>query len=468
MSTGQRFVHALKKSLEGKPRVTDADVDSIEESAFDAMRKTRLAAVHAAYKTDGVPLFYRPRDTDNPPRPLLLRLQEEGRNRFLLNRSQNMWDDDKICALQEMIMEHRDPTDHTLSWVAYEKVQKSFYAQYPLLPQNDIYGLPGIDAARFLKLSRLDRSASSVSSALLLDGLMRDVFMYQTRVDLVSLESECNGVLREQDLETFLKDAVPMCGPLENMPPSLVPFYICGAIRRFAHFVKPLRYGKCSTGSVLMSLPMEEFTEVALAKDNDSVQHNWFGLAHSMLLYEKYAKLDTDHDGMLSLVELRRYKKGSPPLEDPGIEGTFTDIFVERFFDVTTTYGGLVDYKKYVDFVLLVETLPTYPNLEVLWRIFDIHGEGYLSPLVLNLFLREVNVKLAILNMCSSTLENLVVELLDLLGCGSAMTVTKADFFESPSAGLFSALLIDYHALVIYEQREAQIAHQISQQGKAH
>eukprot|EP00759_Apiculatamorpha_spiralis_P048411 PhF_6_TR4362/c0_g1_i1/m.5892/K11583/PPP2R3; serine/threonine-protein phosphatase 2A regulatory subunit B'' len=454
---------ALLKYNKGRPPVADIDVAAAESEEFQKLQEKRRKKHQQQLKntTGGISTFHSPKD-GSFVRPLLFRLQEEGRNRFLEKRTQLLWDNNMLSTLQEIISKNSDK-DGTLSYGTFDIVRKEFYKAFPQLPQNDLYGLPSLNAPLFLKLSAGNPSCR-VDGAHLLQAITREVFIYQTRNDLYAVESDNNGSLRETDLETFLTDAIPMCHALAALPPSHYPFYVCTAMRRFAHFLKPLRYGKVATSAVMTSVPMEEFIEVVMAKDADSVMHNWFGYYYPTLAYEKYSRLDKDNDGMLSYEELRIYKKGSPPLEDPGIDGTFTDIFYHRFFDVTNTYGGLVDYKKYVDFVFLVETLPTYPNLELFWKIFDIHEEGSLSPMVCNLFIREVNKKLEILNLVSCSLENLVTEIMDVLSCGHGMKITKQEFMKNPNSGLFCSLMIDYHALVMYEQREAQIAQQVAQQ----
>ena len=58
----------------------------------------------------------------------------------------------------------------------------------------------------------------------------------------------------------------------------------------------------------------------------------------------QYLNLDKDHNGMLSKAELLHYGTS-----------TLTPAFVNRVFEVCLTYGGEMDYKTYLDFVLALE-----------------------------------------------------------------------------------------------------------------
>ena len=61
-------------------------------------------------------------------------------------------------------------------------------------------------------------------------------------------------------------------------------------------------------------------------------------------MYGQYLNLDKDHNGMLSKSELLAYGTA-----------TLTPTFIDRVFEECLTYGGEMDYKTYLDFVLALE-----------------------------------------------------------------------------------------------------------------
>lgn len=70
---------------------------------------------------------------------------------------------------------------------------------------------------------------------------------------------------------------------------------------------------------------------------------NWFSQDSALKVYDKYIKLDTDSNGLLSKAELAKYSWG------------FSDIFIDRVFEEYQTFEGEMDYKTFLDFVLAVE-----------------------------------------------------------------------------------------------------------------
>ena len=67
---------------------------------------------------------------------------------------------------------------------------------------------------------------------------------------------------------------------------------------------------------------------------------------------------------------------------------TLTPVFITRVFQECLTYGGEMDYKSYLDFVLALENRNTPQGLRYLFQIMDIDNKGYLHPGDLNFFYR--------------------------------------------------------------------------------
>ena len=65
-----------------------------------------------------------------------------------------------------------------------------------------------------------------------------------------------------------------------------------------------------------------------------------------------------------------------------------TPVFITRVFQECLTYGGEMDYKSYLDFVLALENRNSPQGLRYLFHIMDIDKKGYLHPGDLNFFYR--------------------------------------------------------------------------------
>jgi Ca2+-binding EF-hand superfamily protein len=63
-------------------------------------------------------------------------------------------------------------------------------------------------------------------------------------------------------------------------------------------------------------------------------------------------------------------------------------VFITRVFQECLTYGGEMDYKSYLDFVLALENRNSPQGLRYLFHIMDVDKKGYLHPGDLNFFYR--------------------------------------------------------------------------------
>mmetsp|Transcript_40442 Transcript_40442/g.35896 ORF Transcript_40442/g.35896 Transcript_40442/m.35896 type:complete len:133 (-) Transcript_40442:218-616(-) len=101
-----------------------------------------------------------------------------------------------------------------------------------------------------------------------------------------------------------------------------------------------------------------------------------------MRVYEKYLKLDSDHNGLLRKTELIKYSSG------------LTSIFVDRIFEEYQTFEGEMDYKTFLDFVLAMENKKSPQAIQYFWRIIDVNNKGAIDTFVINMFFRPIVQKL--------------------------------------------------------------------------
>lgn len=65
--------------------------------------------------------------------------------------------------------------------------------------------------------------------------------------------------------------------------------------------------------------------------DASRVEQNWFSSVNAQKLYDSYVGMDEDQNGMLNKKELKRFGD---------TRATFTDAFIDRFFEENITYDG--------------------------------------------------------------------------------------------------------------------------------
>lgn len=154
--------------------------------------------------------------------------------------------------------------------------------------------------------------------------------------------------LREEDLENYIFEMIPQIKTLEKLQESFYPFYVFTAVRKFMFLLDPKRKRKIPVNDVACSRVMSEFSQ--LRKDLEPLQdeqdrnefeiHNepngWFSANSSLSLYNGYAQLDQDEDGLLSADELGKYGMG-----------TLTRAFVDRVFQEYHTFDGYMVCRSY-------------------------------------------------------------------------------------------------------------------------
>ena len=52
-----------------------------------------------------------------------------------------------------------------------------------------------------------------------------------------------------------------------------------------------------------------------------------------------------------------------------------------------------MDYKKYIEFVLAIENPSSKPAFDFFWKILDVQNDGFLTPFIIKMFYREVQVR---------------------------------------------------------------------------
>jgi len=273
----------------------------------------------------------------------------------------------------------------------------------------------------------------------------------QLRISLMCYDELGTGFLREQDLENYVFEQIPNLVQLAGLEPDFYPYYVFTAVRKFVFFLDPMRKGKIKLTDLMNSRMLREFNELRQQLPISKKGKDWFTSKSALDLYERYLKLDTDQNGMLSKEEFMRYNGGS-----------LTAVFVDRLFQEYRMYrsnetGQMeMDYKTFLDFVLAIENKGSPQALQYFWKIFDVQHCGYLTICSLNFFFREVRRKMMDLGHDPVNVADVVAdEIFDMVKPANPLRITLDDLIQCKMGGTVVSILTDVNAFWKYDNRES-------------
>ncbi|KAH8605358.1 hypothetical protein ERJ75_001618800 [Trypanosoma vivax] len=298
--------------------------------------------------------------------------------------------------------------------------------------------------------------AGDVEVALIYKRFAKQVSLVKCEAELIIWDSDNDGRLTEDELESYVRDLVPRVAALRDLNSDMLPFYCCSVGRRIFWALDPGTRGSIRIDSLLQSPLMDEWLDIQLMREEQP--RNWFSPSITSYLYDKFLLLDTRATGTLNADNLKLYKKGLPTTLDDGLPhgvGPLSSLFIDRFFETNVMMAGSeLDFRKFVDFVIAVEFLPQCQRPLFFWNILDIEGNGVLSPIHVNYFFREIRSKLVAAGLEVPSVETVVQEVFDIIPTAEPLRITREEFLNAPQAGLFVVLLIDCLSFWAYENRE--------------
>ena len=304
-------------------------------------------------------------------------------------------------------------------------------------------------ASVFLKLQQGDR-LGRISIMALFNYVMRKVWLHQTRIGLSLYDVTGQGFLRETDLENYILELIETLPQLDGLEKSFHSFYVCTAVRKFFFFLDPLRTGKIKIQDVLACSFLDDLLELRdQSLSADLQESNWFSAPSALRVYGQYLNLDRDHNGMLSKAEMGHYGTG-----------TLSPVTVERLFQEYLTYGGEMDYKTYLDFVLAMENMKEPQSLQYLFRLLDVRGEGFLSCFSLHFFFRSLQEEMERHGQEPVAFRDVKDEIFDMVHPADPLKITLKDLINSGQGETVVSILIDLNGFWNYENREVLVSDQ--------
>lgn len=250
-----------------------------------------------------------------------------------------------------------------------------------------------------------------------------------------------------QDLESYIKELMPTLPQLAVLDESLMPFYLCVAVRKFFFFLDPYRSGKIRITDILESTFLDSILE--LREDNlgeRSIELNWFSSLNALKLYDFYVSIDSDSNGMLSKSELAKFGES---------KNRFTQSFIDRVFEETVTYDGEIDFKGFVDFYLAIYNKSQPQSLYYFFKILDVNKKGYLDMLTIYTFFKDIINLLHSNGQEEISFQDIYNEILDMVKPADVSKgISYGDLVKSGQGDIVVTLLTDFNGFKDYENRE--------------
>ncbi|KAJ3247919.1 Serine/threonine-protein phosphatase 2A regulatory subunit B'' subunit gamma [Chytriomyces hyalinus] len=350
------------------------------------------------------------------------------------HRSQLLTSED-LDMLWDLLWEHASggtPDERRLSYDDFVAVREL------LPPKFDAY----MKSSIFMQF--LPDEWGHVSVLFFFNFVLRKVGLMQARLDMSSYDADKDGYLTEPEFEAFLLDLLPTLN-LDNLSPDVEHFYVCSTSRKFFYCLDTKRRGKLSIQQILLSNTLIELFELREAGRREEIeQNNWFSCTNSMRLYERYSRLDTNNDGLLSRSEMTGFQSA-----------TYSSAYLDRLFHERSS-GGQIDYRTFVDLVLAVDNPMEPESIAFQFRLLDMKNQGFLDEATVTFMFRSVLERMVEFGHEPVNLSDVVNEIFDMASpkCGSYITLN--DLLASGIGGTITTILSDCRGFWAYDNRESE------------
>ncbi|CAD8064693.1 unnamed protein product [Paramecium sonneborni] len=432
---GIDWVSTLKKFVDSKQQRTAQEIDDETDQLFlDYIEQARKKEQEEDPSYKKIPKFFQKASVTNENQ-LSFRVRQEARTRFLNHKTGEILDKEDLEKLWTELKNNISPPDDKKERINYN----SFLTIASLLP---IKCRHFFSASTFLKFDRDEYGRIDIVA--FFHSIVRKVNLFQTRIQISLYDSIGNGYLREKDLENYIFELIPTFPQLEKLDQNFYPFYVITAVRKFFFFLDSKRTGRIYIKDMLTSPILAELYELRQEKLTlEELGQNWFSKQSALKVYERYLKLDNDHNGLLSKQELSKYSWG------------LTDIFIDRVFEEYQTFEGEMDYKTFLDFVLAMENKKSQQAIQYFWRILNVYHKPAIDSFVINMFFRPIIQKLEHKDKFGFNVEDVKDEIFDMAKPAMSTAITLTDLQNCGQGDIIISMLIDAKAFYEYDQRES-------------
>lgn len=436
------LLSTLKSYVRDHPE-PDREPEDIEQEVLDNF--SSILDNYEKDKKQSIPTFYKPK---SKPQSLSMLVRREAKRRK--EQETLLLSEDELRQIWYMMEELGSYTD------SGEEVRINYDAFSQVLtrcrecfgPQIDVY----FKAPVFLKFERDGNGCISANQ--FLNYLNLRTTMHQNRLELSAFDPDNSGSLTTEALEDYVRSLVDGIAALGEMQPSFLDHYGRIAVRKLLFFHG--KNGSIRTRDLVNSIVLQELNELK----NNQLQEaqlisNWFSFQSTQRVYKTFLALDEDMNGLLSRAEFSAISNG-----------TMSPLFISRIFEEhvmrmrvvqgRTVHRDEMDLLAFTDFVLAWDHRSHPAAIKYFFDIFDLKKQGYISPVELYIFFKEIHdMWVNVLHEYADlSIYDVVDEILDMVKPKVTARITAEDLATSGMSGIFFSMLSDVKQFYDYNYRE--------------
>lgn len=251
-----------------------------------------------------------------------------------------------------------------------------------------------------------------------------------------------NHFILQEDFEKFIDAYKTKIHALESQKSTSMSkfksYYSRIVSTYFSFFNSNCLRDRFETKTIIFSEMFQQFIDM----DNMERQNNPFTTTKTMPIYTSFQKMDKDKTGKLSIEQFKNF------------EGyKFTDVFLERLFEVLQLIDGEIDFSEYTRFYIALNNIKTPQGTKYFFRIFDLNNDGKIDQSDINFFYKEILNEY--LNSAkdpkyTGNFDYFLSQLFDIISCQST-DVTEKLLIDSNNQDVFFKILFDVSTFIKWE-----------------
>ncbi|KAJ4460405.1 putative Serine/threonine-protein phosphatase 2A regulatory subunit B'' subunit gamma [Paratrimastix pyriformis] len=420
------------------------DVAPVGRPTLDALFQKYYAKYSRAPPEDEsfkrIPRFFKKKENSNPIHAMLRR---GARARFLQRKSEEILTTEELDELYQALSNRATFDDQKIGRLNFDDFQ-AVGAKMP--PKARAF----FTATLFLQFERDEYGRINILN--FFDYCMRKGTLLQAHIELSAYDVVGDGYLREQDMDVWVSNLIPTLAQLRGIDETFLPFYICTVVRKFFFFLDPMHRERIGIKKLILSPYLLELFELRDETVPETrLMSNWFSFQSTLRAYQDYLHLDIDQDGMLSREELQHFRA------DLDGSDCLTPVFVERVFQEFHTWGGLMDYKTFLTFILTVDYRKSHQSLRNYWLCLDMDHRGYITDDELSYFFNDIVRMMVARGEQPIPTKDVIVEIFDMIHPVNPDRITFDDLVKCRNGDTVVGMLTDLRAFLDYETRESRI-----------
>eukprot|EP00118_Oscarella_pearsei_P004046 m.16801 g.16801 ORF g.16801 m.16801 type:complete len:586 (+) comp27150_c0_seq1:158-1915(+) len=191
-------------------------------------------------------------------------------------------------------------------------------------------------------------------------------------------------------------------------------------------------------------------TVLALLETESDINQvmEYFSYEHFYVIYCKFWELDTDHDMLISSLDIARYQDYALP------QRLVQRIFSEAVLRDLKKNKGKMSYRDFVWFLLADEDKQHPTSIEYWFRLMDLDGDGVLSMYELEYFYEQQKKRMESRGIEALSVEDCLCQILDMVKPRIPNQIGLRDIKRTQVACVFFNTFVNVEKYLEYEQRD--------------